>query len=111
MSLRIEDAIGVVEDAAADGLLAGARHILKVSDAQAPIEAGDLARSSKVSEDRGILTVAMSYDTEYAVRQHEQMSLNHDAGRTAKFLEKAVNAEVGTAARMITEHIRARLGG
>ncbi|AWN03198.1 hypothetical protein PBI_APPA_16 [Microbacterium phage Appa] len=82
-----------VIDGVGEGLLVGGEHVLGVSNAQAPIEDGDLIRSGAVSQDGATKRTAISYDTEYAVRQHEDMSLKHDSGRNAKFLEKAINSE------------------
>lgn len=95
-----------VDDAGRKGLYAAGEHVLGVSNRQAPIEEGDLIRSGGVSQDDAGQT-AISYDTPYAVRQHEDMSLKHDAGRNAKFLEKALASE----APKITELIAAALRG
>lgn len=85
-SVRLIDGIG-------QGYLVAGEHVLGVSNAQAPIEDGDLIRSGAVSQDGATKRTAISYDTDYAVRQHEDMALRHDSGRNAKFLEKAMNSE------------------
>lgn len=82
-----------VTDAGKRGLLVAGEHVLGVSNIRVPLEEGDLARSGGVSQDESSGRTAISYDTDYAVKQHEDMSLQHDPGRTAKFLENAMNSE------------------
>ncbi len=108
--LRIEEAIATVRDAAADGLFVAAEHILNVSNQHVPLEYGDLEGSGATSEDRGNLEAAVSYNTPYAARQHEELGYRHDPGRTAKFLENAVNSEADNAARIVADTVRSKLG-
>lgn len=91
------------------GLRLGAEHVLGESDAQAPLEEGTLERSGKVSTDDGDLKAAVSYDTPYAVAQHEDLTFRHDAGRNAKYLENALNAEAPTVARIVQQQVRREL--
>lgn len=90
---RIKQATVGVIDAVGEGLLVGGEHVLGVSNAQAPIEDGDLIRSGAVSQDSATKRTAISYDTDYAVVQHEDMTMQHDAGRNAKFLERSIASE------------------
>ncbi len=85
--------------------------MLAESDTRVPIEEGTLSRSGHVSEDRQQLKVAVSYDTPYAVVQHEEMSFQHDAGREAKYLENAFNATLPTLRDHIASRIRGGIGG
>lgn len=62
-------------------------HGLEEATRQAPIEEGTLIRSGHVSVDQANGIIQTSYDTAYAIRQHEDQSLRHDAGRKAKYLE------------------------
>lgn len=81
-----------IDAAIADGLTTAAEHLLGASRALAPIEEGTLARSSVASVDRSALKAAVSYDTVYAARQHEELTWRHDPGRQAKYLEQpAIN--------------------
>ena len=93
-----------VKDASRRGLLVAGEHILGVSGDRVPHETGELMRSGATSQDDD--TVAVSYDTDYAVVQHEDTSLNHDSGRQAKFLESAFASEQATALRIIGNSIR-----
>ncbi|MDQ1053174.1 hypothetical protein QE394_001102 [Arthrobacter sp. SORGH_AS 212] len=86
-----------------------AEHVLGVSNKSVPIEEDTLERSGTVSTDPGNFTAAVSYDTPYAVKQHEDMTLRHDNGRSAKYLENAMNSEVQTAAEIIRQTIAGTL--
>lgn len=97
-----------VKSATKAGLRIAGEHILGVSNRQVPHEEGDLERSGVVSE--GDNEVAISYDTPYAVRQHEDLSMKHDAGRNAKYLERACKTEASTAGRLIATHIKRTVG-
>lgn len=87
------------------GALKGAyragEHVLGVSNERVPHEEGDLERSGGVSQ-AGDVT-AISYDTDYAVVQHEDLSLNHDDGRQAKYLESALISERETIKALIAQ--------
>lgn len=80
-----------------------AEHVLGESTKVVPIEEGTLSRSGRTDVDTQGATVvaAISYDTPYAVRQHEDMSYRHDPGRTAKYLEGPLRAEAGTVAKIV----------
>lgn len=84
-----------------------ADEVLARSTQRVPHETGDLQDSGQVSVEPGNLRAAVSYDTPYAVVQHEDMTLQHDAGRSAKYLETAMNEVAGGPAERI---IRRRLG-
>lgn len=93
------------------GLLTAGEHILNVSNSRVPIEDGDLERSGAVTEaDMGDLTVAISYDTPYAVVQHEDMTLHHDAGRSAKYLAIACKTEAATAGKIVASAVKRVVG-
>lgn len=79
-----------IDTAARDALRDGGEVILDESNQIAPIDEGALINSGKVavSDD----SVVVSYDTPYAVRQHEDVTMQHTNGRQAKFLETAYKA-------------------
>lgn len=66
-------------------------HLAAVSKEQVPLDQGPLKNSCyvDVSDDGSSGTV--SYDTPYAVRQHEEMGYQHQRGRKAKYLEDPAN--------------------
>lgn len=76
-----------------EGLLLAAEHLSQVSSSRAPHEEGDLERSATVSDEEAVGLVAVSFDRPYAVVQHEDMTLQHDAGRTPKYLEGPMHEE------------------
>jgi hypothetical protein len=90
---------------AARGLLLAAKHILKVSNRDVPVESGELERSGDTSIDAEALRASVSYDTPYAVYEHEAMNLHHDDGGP-KFLERALHSERGDVAKIIAREIR-----
>lgn len=93
-------------EAAVRGLALGTEHILGVSREKVPHEEGTLERSGVASVDAERLEGAVSYDTPYAVRQHEDLSLHHDDGREAKYLERPFNTEAGTVRDLIAAELR-----
>lgn len=110
MTLKIDQAIDIIRAAAADGLSRAAEMVLDESNKRVPIEDGDLRRSGKASEDREALAAAVSYDTDYAVIQHERIKYRHDAGRSFKFLEQAATSNAARAGQIIADTIRQRVG-
>lgn len=96
---------------AARGLRVGLEHLLNVARDRVPIEEGTLERSGAVTVDEANLEGAVSFDQPYAVRQHEDMTLRHDAGRTAKYLEGPLDEEQGTILALIAAQVRRSLRG
>ena len=86
-----DKAKGAVHRGAARGLMLGAEHVLQEANILVPIEEGTLLRSGVASSDESALQAAVSYDTPYAVRQHEELDYHHDVGRQAKYLETPIN--------------------
>lgn len=86
------------------GLFLAAEHVLQVSNTHVPIEEGTLERSGATSV--GDLEASTSYDTPYAVVQHEELGYRHDAGRTAKFLERASIGERQKVAQIMAQAAR-----
>lgn len=93
---------------AEEGLQLGSEHVLGVAVDQTPIEESTLGRSGKATQEG--LRAAVSFNTPYAVVQHEDMSLAHDPGRTAKYLEKALNSERVVVGKIIATAVRRRIG-
>jgi hypothetical protein len=99
-----------VRAAAVDGLTKAAEHLLQVSRGQVPLETGTLERSGVATVDEANLQAAVSYDTPYAVRQHEDLTLDHDRGRKAKYLEDPANQEAATMAKIIQAALQDAIG-
>ncbi|MYR45088.1 minor capsid protein [Streptomyces sp. SID5910] len=95
--------------AAARGLLLGAEHVLAESTAVVPLDEGPLQNSGMASVDEGTLTAAVSYDTPYAVRQHEELDYRHAPGRTSKYLEGPLNESRAQVRDLIAAELRRAL--
>ncbi|WP_435859536.1 hypothetical protein [Streptomyces tanashiensis] len=95
--------------AAARGLLLGAEHVLGLSTDVVPLDEAALQRSGTASVDEPSLTAMVSYDTPYAVVQHERMDLRHAPGRTAKYLENSLNAGARDVQALIAAQLRRAL--
>ncbi|WKU03753.1 hypothetical protein [Micromonospora sp. HUAS LYJ1] len=103
--------LAALAGASFDGTLLAGEHLLQMSSGLAPHEEGDLERSGEVSSDPGTGAVAVSYDRPYAVKQHEDMTLRHDEGRQAKYLEEPMDTERDTMLALIARATRKPLGG
>ncbi|WP_432001778.1 hypothetical protein [Streptomyces sioyaensis] len=104
-------ALAGTQAGAARGLRLASEHVLAKSRERVPIEEGTLERSGVATVDESALTAAVSYDTVYAVRQHEELNYRHDAGRSAKYLEDPLNEQAATVAALIAAAVRRALDG
>lgn len=95
--------------AAGRGLAKAMEHGLTESRKEVPIEEGTLERSGVAVVDTQNLIGAVSYDTLYAVRQHEELGWQHDAGRKAKFLEDPWAREGRTMLAIVAAEVRREL--
>lgn len=93
-----------VHEGAERGLRAGADLLLAASTKVAPIESDHLIKSARASVDYP--RAAVSYDTPYAVIQHENLSERHDAGREGKYLERPLHSEAPAIARAMAAEVR-----
>ena len=91
---------------AARGLQLALEHILAESNKIIPLEEGTLMRSGKIAMDEANLIGTVSYDSPYAVRQHEELTWRHAPGRQAKYLETAVNTSRQDCARIMQQELR-----
>lgn len=73
------------------GLWSAMDHLAAVSKEQVPLDMGALKRSCVVSVADDGKSAAVSYDTPYAVVQHENTYFQHQRGRKAKYLEDPAN--------------------
>lgn len=99
--------------AARAGLKLAMEHLLGVSNELVPIEEGTLMRSGTAEVDDAELIGIVTYsarndrdDYDYAVRQHEDLTLDHAPGRQAKFLEEPLFEEADTMMEIVAERIR-----
>jgi hypothetical protein len=92
-----------------EGLDVALEHLLGKAKEIVPLEEGTLERSGKASRE-GLLG-AVSFDTPYAVRQHEEMDYRHLPGRTAKYLEGPMNSERDVLLQLMAAPLREWLRG
>jgi len=104
-----DEILAQLRDAQVRGLTLAGEHLLQVSRGEVPIEEATLERSGAVSVDAEDRSAAVSYDTEYAAVQHEDLTFRHDAGRKAKYLEDPLNAERETMLELIAAEGRRAL--
>lgn len=102
---------------AVEGMQLATLNTLNVSNSQVPHEDGDLERDGAASVEatrtgaRGAVAYGRRADTkDYAVVQHEDMTLHHDSGRNAKFLENALNITRAENAEILAQRIRQKMG-
>lgn len=87
-----------------------AEALLEDANRTVPIEEGTLGRSGRVSLSSYHGTeAAVSYDTPYAVRQHEDTRLRHDPGRRAKWLELSLEERGSDLLELIGNEIEGAL--
>jgi len=93
----------VIEESAAKALVYCGNNLKKESLEQVPWATGDLGGSCEVSSPQkrwNKILVTVGYDTPYAIKQHEDLTLRHPdprnplsvPGRKAKYLEDPFNA-------------------
>ena len=88
-------------------------HVLEESQRIVPIEEGSLQNSGTVAQSADGMTAGVGYGSgpaaPYAVKQHEDLSLRHDPGRTAKYLELPLQASKATGMKIVADAIRRSL--
>lgn len=102
---RVEKWIG---DGAEKGMKLAVEHLLTEANKHVPHDEGTLERSGDTGVERNLadITGSVSYDTPYAVRQHEDMDLNHQGKGQAKWLENTAAQEADTIGRILQVAIR-----
>lgn len=94
---------------AGDGIDDAMEMLLTASRAVVPVLSEDLSKSGKASRDG--LTGLVSYNTVYAVIQHEELEYRHAPGRQAKYLEQPFNDLQQQMIQAIADRLRAYLAG
>ena len=97
-----------IEDAAAAGMLEACEVLLGQAIDETPYVEHLLRNSgtTDVEASGGKVTGAVSFNTPYARRQHEDLTLDHpQPGTKAKFLERPANAYGPTMQTIIANHI------
>lgn len=108
---QLDDINRRARDIMANALEDVAEDCLRESNKTVPLDEGPLERSGFVQVDREKLSMQIAYDTPYAVRQHEDLTLSHAPGRRAKFLERAIEENRARYVKHIQEELRRGLSG
>lgn len=98
-----------VHDAAGDGLFDAAEYLLEEANRTVPLEETILEGSGFADIDYDALEAAVSYDTPYAARQHEETGWAHDSGRRAKWLELTVHEQANAVRDFMADRLREAL--
>lgn len=106
MTWRGDMAKKIYRQAAARALGIAAEAGLTEANRTVPIEETTLERSGATSVDASKLEAAVSYDTKYARRQHEDPRLRHDPGRRAKWLQLMLQEKGRDLYRLISSEIK-----
>ncbi|WP_026923294.1 hypothetical protein [Glycomyces arizonensis] len=93
------------------GLRLSAEHLLGAALPLVPLRDAILEDSGTASVDESAGTAAVSFDTPYAVRQHEELDYHHPKKGQAKYLEQPMHTEAKTIAAIIAAQIRRSLRG
>ncbi len=91
VKLDKEKVLRMSKAAAKKGLHDALDHLASVSKEQVPLDQGPLRNSCYVDVASDGRSGTVSYDTPYAVMQHEHTEYQHQRGRKAKYLEDPVN--------------------
>lgn len=94
---------------AARGLHKAVEHVLQQANTLVPIDQKGLIDSGNTDVDENELRGSIYYDTLYAARQHEELTWQHEEGKTAKYLETPLNREKSTTDRLIANEIKREL--
>lgn len=96
-----------VPDVGARALGKGLERVFTVAQRDVPYDKGDLSRSGETVQDG--LRGAVTYRDPKAVGAHENLRARHTNGRTAKWLENAVNSERPGFLALVAEEVRRAL--
>jgi len=95
-----------VKEASARALFLSAEFLLEAANRTIPIEEDSLERSGKPSVDNALLVAAVSYDTPYARRQHEDLTYHHSPGRRAKWLQLTLDEQTAAIRELFARVLR-----
>ncbi|GGZ51810.1 hypothetical protein [Streptomyces rubiginosohelvolus] len=101
-----DQVVRALRPAAARGAFLAAEYVLGETQAVVPLDEAALSRSGIASVDEAALTSAVSYDTPYAVRQHEELDFQHAPGRQAKYVEQPLNEARQQVAAIVAAELR-----
>lgn len=91
---------------ASRGLAMAGEHLVGQARREVPLREGTLSRSIRATVDDAASTLAVSADTPYARRQHEDETLDHPGGRKAKYIEDPMTRERDVMLGLVAAAIR-----
>lgn len=112
INLELDDAVGALLSGAEAGVKLAVEHLLTEANKTVPHDEGTLERSG----DTGVQVTgtgvrgSVSYDTPYAVRQHEDLAVHHHGKGRAKWLENTMASEAPTVGKIVQAAIQRELG-
>lgn len=104
-----DDPSKATEDALRLALFRASSFVLQKANETVPVTEHHLQRSGKASVSDDGHRAAVSYDTPYAVRQHEELAYRHDEGQRAKWLESTMHEQADEVRDIIGETLRGEL--
>lgn len=107
MTWNAAQVTNTVRAGAGDGLQLAAEHVRGAAIPRTPLDTAALRNSAVASSDAAELRAAVSYDTPYAVRQHEELGYRHRDGE-AKYLERTLAAEQAQVLAIIGAAVKRR---
>lgn len=100
-----EELAARVRQAGGRGARKAAERLRSLSVPRAPLQDSPLRQSATVTADEAKGLAAVSYDTPYAVKQHEELDYSHEEGE-AKYLERPLNENRGQLLAIIAAEVR-----
>lgn len=111
-TIDLRGALDGIRKGGAKGMKLAVEFLLTEDNKHVPHDEGTLERSGDtgVQETEYGVRGSVSYDTPYAVRQHEDMTLHHHGKGQAKWMENTHAAEAETVGKIIATKVRQELG-
>lgn len=114
--LRLSKTIKGIKNVTPEAIKAGLQPIMDLSQTYVPVDSGDLKRSGFIETRqtstgvRAWIGYAKGGTPHYAAWVHEMMHIPHAKGKSAKFLERAVNERIHTFKYLVLDHIKQKAG-
>jgi hypothetical protein len=116
ISMRLEKTIKNIKDVTPEAVIYGLQPILELSQQYVPVDTGDLKRSGFIEArktttgTRAVIGYAKNGVPNYAAWVHEMMHIPHAKGKSAKFLERAVNERIHILKPRIVDYLKQKAG-
>lgn len=109
---KLAASVGNIDAGAVKGVTDSVEFLLTEANKHVPHDEGTLERSGStgVEKSAGAVAGSVSYDTPYAVRQHEDMTLHHSGKGKSKWLESTFGTEAGTVGDILRTAIKREAG-